>query len=169
MFTIKASSHEGQSNSLQVEKYPDTCPICHTAIHPTFITAVTSGFNPTRLPQVVFGCRKLECHRLFIGIYDQSPGSSLQVLRGVIPLVPKDVEFSEAITELSPMFVQIYKQSVVAETFGLHQLHGIGLRKALEFLVKDFAKSQMPTEKDAIENTQPLQCINNYLDDQRIR
>ena len=67
------------------------------------------------------------------------------------------------------MFVQIYKQSVVAETFGLHQLHGIGLRKALEFLVKDFAKSQMPTEKDAIENTQPLQCINNYLDDQRIR
>ena len=43
------------------------------------------------------------------------------------------------------------------------------MRKALEFLVKDFAKSQMPTEKDAIENTQPLQCINNYLDDQRIR
>ena len=51
----------------------------------------------------------------------------------------------------------------------LHQLTGIGLRKALEFLVKDFSISLNPSQKEAIERTALARCIEDFIVDDRIK
>ena len=46
---------------------------------------------------------------------------------------------------------------------------GIGLRKALEFLVKDFALKEHPDKEDAIKKTFLGSCIENYIDDANVK
>jgi hypothetical protein len=52
---------------------------------------------------------------------------------------------------VSPTFVEIYNQSLAAEAMRLSQLTGIGLRKALEFLVallhEDFSTQLVPASE----------------------
>lgn len=45
---------------------------------------------------------------------------------------------------------------------------GLGYRKALEFLIKDFAIHKQPDEEEAIKNKPLMQCIKNYISDDRI-
>jgi hypothetical protein len=77
--------------------------------------------------------------------------------------------FSEEISILSPKFVEIYHQSEIAESTNLTEICGIGYRKALEFLVKDFAIHEHPEDKEIIEKKLLSQCIKNYIDDDRIK
>jgi hypothetical protein len=70
--------------------------------------------------------------------------------------------------EVSPTFCEIYGQIENAKADGLDQLVGIGLRKALEFLVKDFAKSEHPEALESIERTPLGKCIDTYISDQNV-
>jgi Domain of unknown function (DUF4145) len=65
--------------------------------------------------------------------------------------------------------VEIRNQVAVAESGNLDQLVGIGLRKALEFLVKDFAISQHKAEEENIKKMMLGPCINQYLPDGKIK
>lgn len=49
------------------------------------------------------------------------------------------------------MFVKVYDQALTANSFGLDEIAGMGFRKALEFLVKDYAISLFPNEKEKIK------------------
>lgn len=60
-------------------------------------------------------------------------------------------EFSEYIHKASPKFVDIYNEACTAETHELSEIAGIGYRKALEFLIKDYLCDEKPEdEKDRI-------------------
>lgn len=61
------------------------------------------------------------------------------------PLSVKD-DFSDEIKDISPSFVRIYKQAAESELLSLHELSGMGYRKALEFLIKDFIVYLDPNE-----------------------
>lgn len=86
-----------------------------------------------------------------------------------MPWAPLEKKFAPMVAELSPMFVKIYNQALVAETQSLDQLVGIGLRKALEFLVKDFAKQQHPDDVEAIQKCPLATCIENYVSDANVK
>jgi hypothetical protein len=77
--------------------------------------------------------------------------------------------FPDEIRSVSATFVEVFNQAIAAEALGLGQLTGIGLRKALEFLVKDFAIQQKPAERAAIEQARLGVCINSYIDDPNVR
>ncbi len=62
------------------------------------------------------------------------------------------------------MFIETYYQSIYAESNSLHQLTGTGLRKSLEFLIKDFLTSQ-GNEEDTIKNSTLSQYINNFINE----
>jgi hypothetical protein len=70
---------------------------------------------------------------------------------------------------MSPRFVEIYHQAESAEQFGLTELCGVGYRKALEFLVKDFAISYYPGESEKIRALQLSPCISSYIDNQQLK
>lgn len=73
------------------------------------------------------------------------------------------------VSEVSPMFVEIYAQAFAAERYDLAHIAGVGYRKALEFLIKDFLKQQSPSEADVIEGKFLGKCISDHVDDPMLK
>ena len=59
--------------------------------------------------------------------------------------------------------------NIFLTTFELTELCGIGYRKALEFLVKDYAISIHPEHKSQIESSQLARCIADFIDNEKIK
>src|SRR5690606_14162763 len=77
---------------------------------------------------------------------------------------------SPEISTLSPQFVEIYGQAEISEQLGLQQICGLGYRKSVEFLVKDYCLSQVTEgDKQAVLSAALMQCISRYIDDARIK
>ena len=96
-----------------------------------------------------------------------------QSLLYMLPTPPLlDSDLPKKIIEISPMFITIYSQSVMAEKFGLNEIVGMGYRKSLEFLIKDYLIHKDPSKTDEIKGTddkngKPLgQCINEIKNPQ---
>lgn len=62
----------------------------------------------------------------------------------------KEETFPERIKEISPRFVSVYSQAVKSEKYNLDELSGMGYRKALEILIKDYAIYKYPNDKEKI-------------------
>lgn len=104
----------------------------------------------------------------FIKFPDPNYSNTLKV----ITLVPNGFiprQFSENINAFSPSFVSIYNQAMEAESRKLHDICGISYRKALEFLVKDFAILTNSEEKSSIEKSSLSSCIDKYISSHRIK
>jgi len=87
----------------------------------------------------------------------------------VMPPQAVRFRFEREIETISPSFVKIYKQTAEAEMSRLDELIGIGYRKALEFLVKDYLCVTMPENADAIRTAFLGDCLNRYVTDEDIR
>lgn len=145
------------------------CPICHVSIMPEMLTSYFLEI-PKHYLTVLNFCAN--CHECFITRYDlefsyhldmhahkaetKEPTSS--------PYTPKCLDFDEEITNISPEFIKIYNQSYTAEQKGLDEIAGMGYRKALEFLIKDFAISINPKESKSIKSDSLSDCIKKYID-----
>ena len=73
--------------------------------------------------------------------------------------------FQNSISSISPKFVEIYNQSYAAEQHGLYEICGMGYRKSLEFLIKDFLISKNVDDRENIENQSLSQCIKALTDE----
>lgn len=70
------------------------------------------------------------------------------------PYIPaQTIYFPDIINRISPQFEAIYNEAYVAEKMNLLQICGAGYRKALEFLVYDYAIYKDPNKADEIEKT----------------
>jgi hypothetical protein len=76
--------------------------------------------------------------------------------------------FKPSITELSPDFCFIYNEAYAAEQMELNQISGVGYRKSLEFLVKDYLISLNSDKAENIKNNTLGNCIND-IEDTRIK
>lgn len=87
-----------------------------------------------------------------------------------LPIAPSiTTEIPDSVRKISPNFEIIYNQAMQAEAYKLDQIVGIGLRKALEFLVKDYAINQKPADADEIKSKTLQTVINDsFKDDPRI-
>lgn len=83
----------------------------------------------------------------------------------VIPPPSFHKPLPDGLSKISPAFIDIYTQTQRAELSNLNQLVGIGYRKALEFLVKDYLAYTRPDEAYKIRKTWLLSCITNYVTD----
>jgi hypothetical protein len=83
----------------------------------------------------------------------------------------EDKVFPAPIQEISPSFVSIFNQASAAESMQLDQVCGCGYRRALEFLVKDYACSLVEdaAKKDAIGSDFLGRVIGDYIDDPRVK
>jgi hypothetical protein len=122
---------------------------------------------------MIYRCTHQGCQELFIATYrnaNRSTGGLPEfALIRVAPIASHKCSFSTTIQDLSPTFIEIYNQAISAESNNLDQLVGIGLRKALEFLIKDFACSQNPDKEDEISSTWLGTCISNFINDTNVK
>ena len=154
------------SHSLSAE-VPDECPLCHRYSQ---IPIIVASAAPSRATEAIFQCGYSECGSYFIGYYnDNSPVSSPLSLVKVSPALPAMKEISEVISEISPMFVSIYREAEQALCLGLSQICGPGYRKAFEFLIKDYTKTLHPTKGEKIDKALPGDVVKNYVDNVKVK
>ena len=87
----------------------------------------------------------------------------------LFPTPPDDELLEDGIQEISPTFVEILRQVREAEARGLHHLVGMGYRKALEFLIKDYLVSARPDKSDEIAKQNLGHCIENHVNDPNLK
>lgn len=155
----------------------DECPVCHHALKPTILDSKYVLDNPDGESlrchlYTTFFCPK--CRSVFMGRFAHSLDMRFGLASiylgnySLSPMTPNYERFSDEITELSPIFVQTYEQAQYAESSGLNQICGIGYRKALEYLVKDYLCHKSPTLEDAIK-TELLGNSLRRIEDSRIQ
>jgi len=82
----------------------------------------------------------------------------------------KSEGFGETINNISPGFVKIYNEAFAAEQMSLMEVCGVGYRKALEFLIKDYViVGKEPEVIENIKKMQLAQCIENYVTDLNVK
>jgi hypothetical protein len=70
---------------------------------------------------------------------------------------------------LSPNFYAIYNQTQKAEESGWILVAGPGYRKALEFLIKDYAAKLHPADEEMIKKMELGPCIQQYMKNDMVK
>ncbi|WP_314973127.1 hypothetical protein [Comamonas testosteroni] len=172
------------------DRLPDLCPHCNHKVSPDELchSLNHSGFSTRPLNlECAFKCTNQDCGHLFIATYsvEKIPKSEQPLGGGFSALVPAFnwqlclngtypthialSKFSEEIEKLSPNFIEIYSQSEEAQSRGLLQICGIGYRKALEFLIKDYCINLHPNQESQIKSKLLSNCINEHINDTNIK
>ena len=167
----------GASNGSRLGSYdePTECPICGYAIKPQTLSYGTFyDDNSSWFLSITYLCR--HCFRTFTSLYscrfykDSSRSerySSELLYTG--PHGSKTQDFDEQIVNLSPQFCEIFNQSLEAEARGLNKISGVGFRKALEVLIKDFLIAETPCDEANIKDEFLGKCIKERISDQNLK
>jgi len=161
-----------QIKNWKFDKAPNTCPICHVAIVPKAIEEAILGWDKgsTYRLQIVFLCANNECNQFFVATYHQGRrDTSVYYLSQTAPMTAQEIHWGEKIEELSPTFVKIFNQAMAAEAHNLDEIAGVGFRKALEFLVKDFAIAENPDKAEEVRAKFLGRCIDDYIEDSTVK
>lgn len=147
------------------------CPVCKHAISPIYVETILNAEGSATVFNYCCACQSAFITNYKVQKNGKSTGQSDYYDGDMLESLPnrfKPEEFDENVALLSPQFVKIYNQALAAETQGLDEIAGIGYRKALEFLVKDFAIHKSPDNIDDIKEIRLAKCIGKYIDDPRI-
>lgn len=155
---------------------PDACPICHTSLVPSFVEKriISAHKHHGLVVEAVYQCPSNTCSRLFIATYctpaEPPLGHKPELrIKRLQPQTFKKPEVPHEISRISPRYLELLSQSAHAEALGLSEVAGMGYRKALEFLVKDYATYKWPDKSDDIKSQSLTRVINNYLDTPKIK
>lgn len=152
-----------------VTGWPTSCPLCHeSGVQFVFEAASTTtsigegGADSDRV-ELPVQCPNVKCGRLYIAqfIFGRFVGAT--------PTKPRPPEVPAEVRDISPVAVTCYEQAIAAEALELKEIAGGGYRKALEFLVKDYCKSEHPGEHERIELMSLGPCITEFVDDAKLK
>ena len=164
----------GRTRSSIYIDLPKQCPNCSVAYMDNPLTVYLSS-NDNHQPGIEFAYAMFfcpHCGECFYITYVNDIGLPVENSFSIIqqyPIQHVKTPFSNSINHLSPQFVKIYNQAEEAQSQNLTEICGLGYRKALEFLIKDFAISNNPDSVAEIQSSNLSQCINNYIDSEHIK
>lgn len=157
----------GEKANATLNKLPRECPYCHTRITPLVIG---NNYYVERQQQleVVCKCPDEDCEEMFIAYYSHYHNDDF-LFQETSFGTEKTVKFSDYINSISPLFSEIFNQAYKASQHKLDHVSGPGYRKALEFLVKDYAKKLMPEKEKKIEKAKLAAVIRVYMSNDKIK
>lgn len=170
----------GDDSCVGIIDEPTRCPVCKYAIKP--VELHISGFRDEKKNAYIsalYLCKS--CFRTFLALHECEAAatySRVGVLSGhtfkakMLYCEPNRFtkkDFPREITGLSPKFDTIYNQALAAECSNLDEIAGLGYRKAVEFLVKDFAIHEHPEKEEDIKSMMLSPCIEKYIDAPQIK
>lgn len=149
----------------EVVYHPVTqCPMCHSGLVPHILGAVTVRPKVQRKLYVWQYCPA--CHEVFISYHFLDPDADAFRCENAIPSLRKPLEIEPELKKISPDFTEIYSEAIYAYQEGFNNIAGMGLRKALEFLVKDFLISLTPQNRQKIERYSAIDAIRQLPNDE---
>lgn len=127
--------------------YGDTiirCPFCGMKTSCEF---VSTGYGISQHNRLYFINHCGECDMFFLSQHiNRDPDI---VLEATYPNAIYKSDLPKEVAEFSPSFIKIYTQSMTAKLENLTEIVGLGLRKALEYLISDYITNviKLPLEK----------------------
>ncbi|ABR33086.1 DUF4145 domain-containing protein [Clostridium beijerinckii] len=148
----------------------DECPICHTKFRVPQGFIIADKEDQKRL--LVTECPNKKCNGIFTVRYDYEWSYNNQYkifkISEYFPYVAQ-IKIDDKIKKLSPSFYKIYCEATRAKELGLNEICGVGYRKALEFLIKDYCIKNNPDRKEHIEKLFLANVINTYIENDNIK
>lgn len=167
MSTTKVYYNDAISGHIAIETIQNTpiaCPHCKMTMIPKYIFMD----NDERRGQSVFcRCTNPSCNHTFIAEYVSNHFSRVEPNYGL-----DKMKFSSRIEKVSPYFCEIYNQAYAAQQMNLMQICGVGYRKALEFLIKDYIIANISKDQSKVESIKAKRlgkCIEDDVADERIK
>lgn len=161
------NKEQSKPYEIQVEEVGE-CPCCHFATSPTYLDGFMIASKDNEIPVSVFlvlYCPR--CKNIYIAKYiSKFGGVSNLELNFTFPQHSNLKVFSDGINEVSLEFVSIYNQALEAESnINTKGLAGLGYRKALEFLIKDYLIKLKHQDRNTIINLDLSKCIDKLNSD----
>lgn len=150
-----------------LEDYPNDCPSCHQKITPNYNSAVFNR-NLTQI-SALLTCPNPYCETAFVANYFTEDNSGRFYFNSIFKIRPQKSVFANEIEELSPSFVKIYNEAYFAEQNDLFEICGVGYRKALEFLIKDYLIKNDPDNTEVIKTALLGRCIKDFVRNEKIK
>lgn len=173
--------HEQTIENLNIKylfKLPNICPHCGQIMSPTIEETSQATLNTNKIPVISFLMRCSSCKEFYalsyeltktyvknLGIYYNYYETKL-IPYSYRPNIKYDLP--QEIEKISSISKDIYIQCQVAEHEKLTQITGIGYRKFLEFLVKDYLINVLEINQEDIIKI-PLSQAINKLDSEDIK
>lgn len=137
------------------------CPLCNIGLHPDILSSVIFN-NHLYLTLACPSCENV----FFIKYYNEK---GVYHIENIMPKAFTSQSVSESIRKISPSFLEIFSQAEEAERQNLSEICGLGYRKAVEFLVKDYLCATNPENESAIKEQSLGTCIKEGIIDVRIK
>ena len=167
-------SYNGYGSYFSVDE-PSICPICKHSLKPSLLHKdVIKDNRGVPFLYVTYLCT--HCYEAFICKFSEltttstaNHSYSFNKLDLIAPNKYEKVSFNEYVKNVSPNFVKIYNQSLEAEHCNLDEIAGIGYRKALEFLIKDFLIKYQHEDETKVKSTALGTCINTMIENPQLK
>jgi len=155
---------------------PNICPHCHVVNEPEF-KHWENTYDMNDISQLItlWRCTNKKCQRHFPVLYVQIDQNSYEFVRFMdgfpkgpdwpVPILnlksgnKRDIDLS-----IPSRFIKTYLQSLTAEEEGLDEIAGMGFRKSIEYLVKDWAIQSKPDDCKKINDLWLSAVISEYYD-----
>ncbi|HYE08736.1 MAG TPA: DUF4145 domain-containing protein [Patescibacteria group bacterium] len=154
--------HNSSQSNFKIEVV-NKCPHCFSSIKPHMVLK-TDYDEKLKMPvAVLYQCPS--CQSFFVNAYsvcDRMDNSISGYTTDLIPYSYKQLakyDLPEELEKVSVTFKEIYMQTLTAEAEGLLQITGIGYRKSIEFLIKDFLIHNQQEDAEKIAKIPLSQAI----------
>ena len=166
----KNNSNNGNSNYAE---NPNICPHCHVANEPQQLFAHFD--NKVNKLISVWRCNFNQCNKVFAVSHIEIMSSGQYEIERNLNGLPKGPIWPEPIKNLKDgktlgteneeesKFIKTYLQSLEAESNGHDEIAGMGYRKAIEYLVKDWAIQNNGKDKEKILGQWLSAIIKDYF------
>ena len=142
---------------------PNICPHCHVTNTPHYKWhSITKDTDNVISNISIWQCSNSKCNKIFVVLHRFSINTFhfTRFLNGLPkgpdwpnPIVDlKSGQIDEIGNSVQSRFIKTYLQSLEAESYGLDELAGMGYRKAIEYLVKDWAIQNHSDKKRKLKN-----------------
>jgi hypothetical protein len=169
---MRLSINNNSSAPFANAENPNICPHCHVANEPENLFS----YSDTKENKIisVWKCRYNKCNKAFVVSHKKEAENNF-IFERFLNGLPKGPIWPEPILQLkdgdsigtekeeSSKFIKTYLQSLEAESNGYDEIAGMGYRKAIEYLVKDWAIKNNPNDKQKILEQWLSANINSYF------
>jgi len=151
---------------------PNKCPICQIGIDMSMGNNLNyhDMHNDSKTFNIISVHSCPHCHNGFVVMHHMKmrKDDCVETSQSVYPTTASNLQIDEDIRQISPEFYEIYNQCLIAKNYGLNQIYGMGFRKALEKLVKDYSIYIHPEDEEWIRTNKEAtlhKCIEKYFKD----
>lgn len=169
---VPAKALEKNEHTMVRVRVPNICPLCNMILGMSAqlgLYDTDQDDEDIKLPFVVLKCPN--CLGVSFASYEEADNLGEEDLTtyDLYPHPTSKKEFSEDIKEKYPRFCSVYNEALLAEHCQLNEICGMGYRKALEILIKDYAIEKNPDKEEEIKKAMLVNCINNYIKSDKIQ